>query len=102
MTGVTQLTPTLTEGSRSPVPESWGLLGYKRVLRPARAPEGYDGWEAMGNSGWGFADVLDDFRRLERDTDFNDQWHGSDALIAIRHHPRNELNAVQAVLERAW
>ena len=60
------------------------------------APEDYDGWDAMGNSGWGFADVLDDFRRLERDTDFNDQWHGSDGLIPIRRHPRNELNAVQA------
>ena len=30
------------------------------------APEDYDGWDQMGNSGWGFADVLDDFRRLTR------------------------------------
>lgn len=29
------------------------------------APEDYDGWVALGNPGWGFADVLDDFRRLE-------------------------------------
>jgi choline dehydrogenase len=59
-------------------------------------PEDYDGWVAIGNSGWAFADVLDDFRRLENDADFNDQWHGSSGPIPIRRHPRNELNAVQA------
>jgi choline dehydrogenase len=60
------------------------------------APQDYDGWVALGNPGWGFADVLDDFRRLESDADFPDQWHGSDGPIPIRRHPRNELNAVQA------
>ena len=59
-------------------------------------PQDYDGWAALGNSGWGFAEVLDDFRRLESDADFTDQWHGSDGPIPIRRHPRNELNAVQA------
>ena len=48
------------------------------------APEDYDGWVALGNPGWAFADVLEDFRRLERDEDFTDQWHGSDGPIPIR------------------
>ena len=60
------------------------------------APQDYDGWVALGNSGWAFADVLDDFRRLESDADFTDQWHGSDGPIPVRRHPRIELNAVQA------
>jgi choline dehydrogenase len=60
------------------------------------APQVYDGWATLGNGGWSFAEVLDDFRRLERDEDFVDHWHGSDGLIPIRRHPREELNAVQA------
>ena len=34
------------------------------------APQVYDGWAALGNPGWSFAEVLDDFRRLESDEDF--------------------------------
>lgn len=60
------------------------------------APQVYDGWAALGNGGWSFAEVLEDFRRLERDEDFKDHWHGSDGLIPIRRHPREELNSVQA------
>ena len=40
------------------------------------APQDYDAWAALGNPGWGFADVIDDFRRLESDQDFDDEWHG--------------------------
>lgn len=60
------------------------------------APQDYDGWASLGNPGWSFVDVLDDFRRLESDQDFNDQWHGSDGSIPIRRYPRNEMNRVQA------
>ena len=59
------------------------------------APRDYDGWAALGNPGWSFADVLDDFRRLESDADFTDEWHGSNGPIPIRRHPRIELNPVQ-------
>lgn len=59
------------------------------------APQDYDGWVALGNPGWAFTDVLDDFRRLESDEDFSSQWHGSDGPIPVRRHPANELNAVQ-------
>ena len=60
------------------------------------APQDYDGWAALGIPGWGFADVLDDFRRLESDEDFDDQWHGSEGPVPIRRYSRGELNAVQA------
>lgn len=59
------------------------------------APQDYDGWAAMGNPGWAFLDVLEEFRRLESDADFSNQWHGSDGPIPVRRHPRSELNAVQ-------
>lgn len=60
------------------------------------APDDYDAWATLGNPGWSFADVLDDFRRLENDEDFHDQWHGSDGAIPIRRHPPSELNRAQA------
>ncbi|HEV2361412.1 MAG TPA: FAD-dependent oxidoreductase, partial [Acidimicrobiales bacterium] len=60
------------------------------------APADYDGWDALGNPGWGFEYVLEDFRRLESDADVSNEWHGADGPIPIRRHPRSELNAVQA------
>src|SRR5215510_6026419 len=60
------------------------------------APQDYDAWAALGNPGWRFADVLDDFRRLESDQDFDDEWHGSGGPIPIRRHPPEELNRAQA------
>ena len=60
------------------------------------APQDYDGWAALGNPGWSFADTLDDFRRLESDEDFSDKWHGSGGLIPIRRHARSEMNRAQA------
>jgi choline dehydrogenase-like flavoprotein len=66
-----------------------------RVLRSGAPPADYDGWAALGNPGWAFTDVLDDFRRLESDVDFTSRWHGSDGPIPVRRHPRNELNTIQ-------
>jgi choline dehydrogenase len=60
------------------------------------SPHDYDTWADLGNPGWSFADVLDDFRRLENDEDFRDEWHGSDGPIPIRRHPPSELNRAQA------
>jgi choline dehydrogenase len=36
----------------------------------------YDRWEAMGNPGWGYDDVLPYFRRSEGNTSFADEYHG--------------------------
>lgn len=60
------------------------------------APADYDRWVELGNPGWGFDQVLPFFRRLEADTDFHDEWHGSDGPLPIRRHPPAELNPVQA------
>jgi choline dehydrogenase len=60
------------------------------------SPEDYDGWSALGNPGWGWDDVLDDFRRLESDLDVHDEWHGADGPVPVRRHRDEELNALQA------
>lgn len=40
-------------------------------------PEDYDEWASRGLDGWGWADVLPSFRRLERDLQYGDRpWHG--------------------------
>src|SRR5579862_1006592 len=65
------------------------------------APQDYDGWAALGNPGWGFTDVLEDFRRLETDRDFHDQWHGADGPIPIRRYRPDELTDAQAASSAA-
>ena len=41
----------------------------------------YDTWAAMGNDEWGFQKLLPYFRRIETDTDFSGDFHGSDGPI---------------------
>ena len=47
-------------------------------------PEDYDAWASAGNDGWGFQDLLPFFRKLETDTDFRDDFHGTDGPIMVR------------------
>ena len=57
-------------------------------------PEDYDEWEAMGNEGWGYLDVLPYFRMIETDLDFpGDDFHGSDGPIPVRRYRDDELLA---------
>ncbi|QEH79980.1 NAD(P)-binding protein [Sphingomonas sp. C8-2] len=50
-------------------------------------PADYDGWAAAGAEGWGWADVLPYFRRLERDLDFGGPAHGREGPLPVRRHP---------------
>jgi choline dehydrogenase len=48
------------------------------------SPADYEEWVARGNAGWGFDDLLPDFKRIETDLDFGDQpWHGDSGPIPI-------------------
>ena len=44
-------------------------------------PEDYDSWSEMGNDEWGYTNCLPFFRKLETDTDFSDDFHGTDGPI---------------------
>lgn len=57
-------------------------------------PEDYDAWDAQGCTGWSFAEVLPFFRRLERDLDFDDDWHGRDGPVPIRRAALDEVAQV--------
>ena len=47
-------------------------------------PRDFDEWQALGAAGWGWADVLPYFRKLETDLDCDGPLHGSSGPIAIR------------------
>ncbi|MYE55377.1 MAG: mycofactocin system GMC family oxidoreductase MftG, partial [Chloroflexi bacterium] len=60
-------------------------------------PEDYDGWAAMGNDAWTFDKLMPYFRKLETDTDFSDDFHGTDGPIIARRFKQDEwLPAQQA------
>lgn len=57
----------------------------------------YDEWEALGNGGWGFEDVLPYFRRLEADADFGDRpWHGDAGPMPISRYLNLDLTEIGA------
>lgn len=48
------------------------------------APSDYAEWEARGAEGWGWNDVFPYFKKIERDMDVDDQWHGQSGRIPVR------------------
>ncbi len=52
------------------------------------APHDYDEWEARGAAGWNWDACLPYFRKVERDLDFDDEWHGQDGRIPVRRIPK--------------
>jgi choline dehydrogenase len=71
------------------------------AVRGSRAD--YDEWEALGNPGWNFEDVLPHFRQLEEDADFGEQpWHGDAGPVPITRYPGLELTEIGAAACRHW
>jgi choline dehydrogenase len=63
------------------------------------APGDYDEWEALGNAGWGFEDVLPYLNRLEADADYGDQpWHGAHGPIPVDRYRQVEPTEVHAAM----
>lgn len=48
------------------------------------APGDYDEWGGLGADGWNWSAVLPYFRKLERDVDFEGEYHGKSGPIPIR------------------
>ena len=51
-------------------------------------PEDYDSWAAMGNDQWEYQKLLPYFRKLETDTDFHDDFHGTEGPIVAHRFKR--------------
>lgn len=65
------------------------------------APSDYDGWEELGATGWTWASVLPYFRKLERDLDFDGEYHGKDGPITIRRYPAQDWSGFVQVVAKA-
>jgi choline dehydrogenase len=62
------------------------------------SPADFGEWEALGNDGWSFDDVLPYFKRLESDVEFGDRpWHGDGGPIPITRYPELELTEIASV-----
>jgi 5-(hydroxymethyl)furfural/furfural oxidase len=51
------------------------------------APTDYAEWVARGAEGWEWDRVLPYFKKVERDLDFSNEWHGKDGRIPVRRIP---------------
>jgi choline dehydrogenase len=60
------------------------------------APADYDGWAAMGNPGWGYADLAPYFRKAE-----NDPLEGTAGPVPIRRLDGGQPNQVERALIEA-
>ncbi len=54
-------------------------------------PRDYDEWRDLGARGWGWADVLPYFLKLETDLDFDGPLHGKHGPIPIRRIAREAM-----------
>ena len=64
-------------------------------------PEDYDSWASMGNDEWQFEKLLPYFRKLETDTDFHDDFHGTDGPIIARRFKREDWLPSQVAFHNA-
>ena len=94
------------ESARSPRPyEQARILGggssINALAANRGAPSDYDEWESLGAAGWSWSSVLPYFKKLERDCDFPDAYHGTDGPIPIRRFsPETWSPYVRAVTQR--
>jgi choline dehydrogenase-like flavoprotein len=72
-----------------------GCSATNAALAVRGRPADYDGWASLGCDGWSFADVLPFFCRLERDLDFDREWHGHDGPLPIRRPAPDDLAPMQ-------
>jgi 5-(hydroxymethyl)furfural/furfural oxidase len=56
------------------------------------APDDYDEWARLGAEGWSGEVALKYFRKLERDCDFDDKYHGRSGPIPVRRLPHERVS----------
>jgi len=59
-------------------------------------PEDYDTWASLGNDQWNFQSLIPFFRKLESDSDFRDDFHGTDGPIIARRFKQEEWLPAQS------
>ncbi|MDE2937724.1 MAG: mycofactocin system GMC family oxidoreductase MftG [Chloroflexota bacterium] len=110
--------------SEKDAPHNWSFMGESTPQRPEPAlvargrvtggtsainhqiflrglPEDFDSWAAAGNDRWSYLQVLPYFRRLESDTNIQDDFHGTDGPIPVWRHPQDTWLPIQAAFYQA-
>ena len=64
-------------------------------------PEDYDRWASWGNDEWSFVNVMPYFRKLETDTDVQDDFHGSEGPVPVRRHKPEDWLPLQHAFKDA-
>jgi choline dehydrogenase len=64
-------------------------------------PEDYDAWASMGNDEWNFEKLMPYFRKLETDTDFSDDFHGTEGPIIARRFKEEDWLPAQTAFGEA-
>lgn len=73
-------------GRRAYQPRGKGLggsSGINAMIYTRGHPVDYDHWAALGNAGWGYADVLPYFRRAEHNERLHDAFHGQGGPLNV-------------------
>jgi choline dehydrogenase len=76
-----------------------GAVNGQVFLRPE--PDDLASWAAAGLDLWSFDAALPFFRRLESDTDFADEYHGTGGPIIVRRYPRQRWSVDQHAFHEA-
>ena len=64
-------------------------------------PEDFDSWASMGNDQWSYDNVLPYFRKLERDLDIQDDYHGIDGPMPVRRRQSGTWPTIQRAFHEA-
>ena len=68
-------------------------------LRPT--VDDFDYWTSLGNDEWAYPDTLPYLRRIETDTDYSDDYHGTEGPIIVRRHTLDSLQPEQSAFYAA-
>ncbi len=58
-------------------------------------PEDFDAWAALGNDQWSYENVLPFYRKMERDLDVQDDFHGTEGPMPVRRRQSGPWPAIQ-------
>ncbi|MDE2843927.1 MAG: mycofactocin system GMC family oxidoreductase MftG [Chloroflexota bacterium] len=64
-------------------------------------PEDFDSWSSRGNTEWSYDKVLPFYRKMERDLDIQDDFHGTDGPIPVRRRQSGEPSPIQRAFRDA-
>jgi choline dehydrogenase-like flavoprotein len=104
----THMYPALV-ARRTPVQDRWqyfrgrGVGGSSAIngmmaIRADRAD--FDGWAALGCTGWSYDEVLPLLCRMENDLDYGSEpYHGDAGPIPVRRPPREQFSAIEAAID---